>query len=231
MQMRSLTYDEDEGRYNMEYTFDPESYRRRGHGWHLLAEDLSSPDDEPDRRPELEARKLRRIVGGSKGSGPSDRNTKGSLVATYEQLLKKLLDKGTPVREFFLPPFGHAYAILRDPRPENLRNTDHLMLSVPGMRPDNELPLPTDFDESEVEIFEIYPEDLNRPPYFCLATSRDGVDWEKPELGRVEFHGSKTNNILGTIESVIRSADYKDVTASVTLGVTTPKFRFQDLRS
>ena len=30
----------------------------------------------------------------------------------------------------------------------------------------------------------------------CLATSNDGVHWEKPELGLVEFDGSKRNNIL-----------------------------------
>ena len=30
----------------------------------------------------------------------------------------------------------------------------------------------------------------------CLATSRDGVHWDKPVLGQVEFNGSKENNIL-----------------------------------
>jgi hypothetical protein len=29
----------------------------------------------------------------------------------------------------------------------------------------------------------------------CYATSRDGVTWEKPDLGLVEFNGSKSNNI------------------------------------
>lgn len=32
--------------------------------------------------------------------------------------------------------------------------------------------------------------------YLCLAVSSDGVHWEKPELGIVEFDGSKRNNIL-----------------------------------
>jgi hypothetical protein len=31
--------------------------------------------------------------------------------------------------------------------------------------------------------------------YLCLATSRDGIHWERPELGLVEFQGSKANNI------------------------------------
>lgn len=40
--------------------------------------------------------------------------------------------------------------------------------------------------------------------YQCYATSRDGIHWEKPKLGIVEFQGSKQNNIvlansLGTV--------------------------------
>ena len=31
---------------------------------------------------------------------------------------------------------------------------------------------------------------------YCLATSTDGIQWEKPNLGLVEFGGSKNNNIL-----------------------------------
>ena len=34
----------------------------------------------------------------------------------------------------------------------------------------------------------------------CYAESRDGIDWEKPSLGRYEFEGSKDNNILGPPE-------------------------------
>jgi len=30
----------------------------------------------------------------------------------------------------------------------------------------------------------------------CYATSRDGIHWQKPELGLVEFQGSKQNNIV-----------------------------------
>jgi len=32
--------------------------------------------------------------------------------------------------------------------------------------------------------------------YTCLATSRDGIHWEKPNLGLVDYKGSKKNNIL-----------------------------------
>jgi len=32
--------------------------------------------------------------------------------------------------------------------------------------------------------------------FLCYATSRDGVTWEKPNLGLVEFKGSKANNIF-----------------------------------
>ena len=33
---------------------------------------------------------------------------------------------------------------------------------------------------------------------YCLATSRDGIHWERPSLGLVKFGGSKDNNILLT---------------------------------
>ena len=32
--------------------------------------------------------------------------------------------------------------------------------------------------------------------YFCYAESKDGISWVKPELGLVEYEGSKANNIL-----------------------------------
>ena len=39
-----------------------------------------------------------------------------------------------------------------------------------------------------------YPDDEGW--LLCYATSRDGIHWEKPNLGKVEFNGSKNNNIL-----------------------------------
>src|SRR5262245_26626832 len=30
----------------------------------------------------------------------------------------------------------------------------------------------------------------------CYATSTDGIHWEKPDLGLIEFRGSKRNNIV-----------------------------------
>ena len=32
--------------------------------------------------------------------------------------------------------------------------------------------------------------------FICLATSRDGLKWDKPNLGLVEYRGSKSNNII-----------------------------------
>ena len=43
----------------------------------------------------------------------------------------------------------------------------------------------------------------------CYATSRDGLRWEKPELGLIEFNGSKKNNIV--IEAVHGVAVMKDL--------------------
>jgi len=34
------------------------------------------------------------------------------------------------------------------------------------------------------------------PAFVCYAESRDGIDWKKPDLGLVEFKGSKENNII-----------------------------------
>lgn len=34
------------------------------------------------------------------------------------------------------------------------------------------------------------------PAYLCLAESKDGLTWTRPELGLVEFNGSKKNNIV-----------------------------------
>ncbi|WP_417387783.1 hypothetical protein [Gimesia sp.] len=33
-------------------------------------------------------------------------------------------------------------------------------------------------------------------PYYCYAESKDGIHWTRPELGIVEFKGSKKNNII-----------------------------------
>jgi hypothetical protein len=34
------------------------------------------------------------------------------------------------------------------------------------------------------------------PDFFCYAESKDGIHWTRPELGIVEFNGSKANNII-----------------------------------
>lgn len=41
-----------------------------------------------------------------------------------------------------------------------------------------------------------YREGRGREMAICYATSRDGIEWEKPELGLVEFEGNKKNNIV-----------------------------------
>ena len=76
-------------------------------------------------------------------------NEPDPLSIGYQTLLQRLLDAGTPVQEFDFdrPPFDHAYAILNDPRPEADRNTDHLMLAVPGVRKGGGLPPPVEVDE------------------------------------------------------------------------------------
>jgi hypothetical protein len=41
-----------------------------------------------------------------------------------------------------------------------------------------------------------YRAPYNREMAICYATSKDGITWVKPELGLVEYEGSKANNIL-----------------------------------
>ena len=50
----------------------------------------------------------------------------------------------------------------------------------------------------------------NREMGICYATSRDGLTWNKPELGLVEYEGSKANNILwrGAGDDAIRGGPH-----------------------
>jgi len=41
----------------------------------------------------------------------------------------------------------------------------------------------------------------------CLATSRDGLFWERPELGQVEYASSKANNIIAVSNTVTVAVD------------------------
>ena len=56
--------------------------------------------------------------------------------------------------------------------------------------------------DEEDQIFKMWYNTLGTPKrpysedYLCYATSKDGVTWEKPDLGLVEFRGSKKNNIF-----------------------------------
>ena len=45
----------------------------------------------------------------------------------------------------------------------------------------------------------------------CLATSEDGIHWERPSLGLVEFDGSTDNNILPERENLPTVPDFQDL--------------------
>ena len=75
------------------------------------------------------------------------------------------------------------YGAERDPRPTHIegeaRPLGHLTgYVVPAGTPRESLPVPGRYR-------------------LCYAESHDGLEWEKPELGLVEFDGSKRNNIVG----------------------------------
>ena len=47
-------------------------------------------------------------------------------------------------------------------------------------------------------------------PYYCYAESADGIHWKRPELGIVEFNGSKKNNIILEGIGVHNFSPFKD---------------------
>ena len=47
-------------------------------------------------------------------------------------------------------------------------------------------------------------------PFYCLAESKDGIIWTRPELGIVEFEGSKKNNIILRGPGTHNFAPFKD---------------------
>jgi len=47
--------------------------------------------------------------------------------------------------------------------------------------------------------------------FCCYAESKDGIHWAKPELGIVEFEGSKKNNIVLAGRDKFNMAPFKDM--------------------
>lgn len=47
-------------------------------------------------------------------------------------------------------------------------------------------------------------------PFYCYAESKDGIHWTRPELGLVEFQGSKKNNIILKGKGTHNFAPFKD---------------------
>lgn len=50
----------------------------------------------------------------------------------------------------------------------------------------------------------------SRPLVACYAESRDGIHWEKPNLGLFEFEGSKNNNIIWAAKGLDNFTPFKD---------------------
>ena len=53
-----------------------------------------------------------------------------------------------------------------------------------------------------------YQAPRNREMALCYATSKDGLDWVKPELGLVDCEGSKANNILWRGSEALRGGPH-----------------------
>ena len=51
--------------------------------------------------------------------------------------------------------------------------------------------------DPEQELYRMWYQGYGGTPYtVCYATSKDGIIWEKPELGLVDFAGSRENNLV-----------------------------------
>jgi hypothetical protein len=55
------------------------------------------------------------------------------------------------------------------------------------------------------------PDSWNKHAFLCCAVSKDGIHWERPNLGIVEFEGSNDNNIV--LKSVVDGTVFVDPTA------------------
>ncbi|OGV71040.1 MAG: hypothetical protein A3K19_03055 [Lentisphaerae bacterium RIFOXYB12_FULL_65_16] len=53
------------------------------------------------------------------------------------------------------------------------------------------------------------------PEYTCYAESPDGIHWTRPELGQVEFNGSRQNNILA-VDTTHNFAPFRDANPNAT---------------
>lgn len=58
--------------------------------------------------------------------------------------------------------------------------------------------------------FDQNTEKAAHPEFTCYAESRDGIRWEKPNLGLFEFKGSKANNIVWAGEETHNFTVFKD---------------------
>jgi hypothetical protein len=87
---------------------------------------------------------------------------------------------------------------------ESVRNTTRVMNPAekvdgnPVLRPDkpwegSDVYVSAVIFEEEEQLFRMW---YTAGKLICLAASKDGVHWEKPVLGLVEYEGSKENNIL-----------------------------------
>lgn len=65
--------------------------------------------------------------------------------------------------------------------------------------------------------------------YLCLAVSEDGHHWEKPDVGRVEYNGSKANNILRDMadEAWLLSGEFDSYPLPIKERPLPPKYRYR----
>ena len=82
-----------------------------------------------------------------------------------------------------------------------IAESDHVKLTISppvktGIVLDTDKPWDKGVYRAYYQCYEVGKEGKFGAMHFCLATSTDGICWKKPQLGLVEFNGSKNNNIL-----------------------------------
>lgn len=102
---------------------------------------------------------------------------------------KRFIDWSENIRLTVNPPVKRPEAVLKSDRPWDAFNLIYYSIARDG--------------DVYKMWYQAYDDDQwgDGVPRMCYAVSRDGLRWEKPNLGLVEYKGSKENNILLEEES------------------------------
>ena len=100
--------------------------------------------------------------------------------------------KQTFIDDFFIESMLGTQRVLNPSEKLTVENSVHTVLpEMPWER--DEATGPIIYDENQQILHLYYPGAKGK---ICLLTSTNGTDWARPELGLINFEGSKANNIV-----------------------------------